>query len=243
MTVNINTEVSNMSNLQESPVWADGIYQLTDETPVLGKQENVPGGGPSNVQAEQLANRTQWLKSNLLSIPDYREYTFYTSSDDPDGTIAGLAGTPDGKQFRVAQGSDADSSFIYYLNNSGVAVEVAKLPGQGAIEALIALINALELRVAPIQESPDALLDIVSRNGLRPFKIDDDNGETSLSLIARLLTGDSGLNFSGNILDNNAPEGWLFLIYAKNGLVIAGVKEDGTKVGWGGSDSGGGQAG
>ena len=54
-----------MSNLQESPVWVDGIYQLTDETPVLGKQNNVPGGGPSNLQAEQLANRTAFLKQGL----------------------------------------------------------------------------------------------------------------------------------------------------------------------------------
>ncbi|HBZ0442205.1 TPA: hypothetical protein MJB25_08150, partial [Klebsiella pneumoniae] len=54
-----------MSNLQESPVWVDEIYQLTDETPVLGKQNNVPGGGPSNLQAEQLANRTAFLKQGL----------------------------------------------------------------------------------------------------------------------------------------------------------------------------------
>ncbi|WEF26264.1 hypothetical protein PYR66_12990 [Klebsiella aerogenes] len=45
------------------------------------------------------------------------------------------------------------------------------------------------------------------------------------------------------MIDNNAPDGWLFLIYSRNGLVIAGVKEDGTKVGWGGSGGGGGQAG
>ncbi|MGS4818169.1 right-handed parallel beta-helix repeat-containing protein [Raoultella terrigena] len=65
MTVNINTEVSNMSNLPESPVWVDGIYQLTDETPVLGKQEKVLGVGPSNLQAQQLADRTLYLKSAI----------------------------------------------------------------------------------------------------------------------------------------------------------------------------------
>lgn len=54
-----------MSNLQESPVWVDGIYQLTDETPVLGKVAEMPGNGPSNLQAEQLANRTQYLKAGL----------------------------------------------------------------------------------------------------------------------------------------------------------------------------------
>jgi hypothetical protein len=68
MTGNINTEVSNMSNLQEEPVWVDSIYQLTTETPVLGKQEDIPGNGPANLQAEQLANRTQYLKVGLDTL-------------------------------------------------------------------------------------------------------------------------------------------------------------------------------
>ncbi|MGO0671482.1 hypothetical protein ACTO4W_27990, partial [Klebsiella michiganensis] len=159
----------------------------------------------------------------------------------------------------AAAQADADAGNIsvgstaYYRSpdDSALAIEVMNVGGtleatglrMISKEYVDALVDAIYERIKPLQSSPDALFDIVSRNGLRLFKIDDDNGETSLSLIARLLTGDSGLNFSGNILDNNAPEGWLFLIYAKNGLVIAGVKEDGTKVGWGGSDSGGGQAG
>ncbi|HBW8255899.1 TPA: hypothetical protein MFH99_005173, partial [Klebsiella pneumoniae] len=122
-----------MSNLQESPVWVDEIYELNDETPVLGKVEGVPGAGPSNLQAEQLANRTQWLKQSLESISDYREYTFYPSSEDPDGTLAGLAATPDGKMFRVAQGLNDYLAFIYYLNDSGTAIPLTALIGRGAI--------------------------------------------------------------------------------------------------------------
>ncbi|WP_407245128.1 hypothetical protein [Klebsiella pneumoniae] len=153
---------------------------------------------------------------------------------------ADIANIPDGSATYV-RSTDDRALADEYINNGG-ALEPT---GRRMIskEYVDALVDAIYERIKPLQSSPDALFDIVSRNGLRLFKIDDDNGETSLSLIARLLTGDSGLNFSGNILDNNAPEGWLFLIYAKNGLVIAGVKEDGTKVGWGGSDSGGGQAG
>ncbi|EPG7345272.1 hypothetical protein [Klebsiella pneumoniae] len=153
---------------------------------------------------------------------------------------ADIANIPDGSATYV-RSTDDSALADEYINNGG-ALEPT---GRRMIskEYVDALVDAIYERIKPLQSSPDALFDIVSRNGLRLFKIDDDNGETSLSLIARLLTGDSGLNFSGNILDNNAPEGWLFLIYAKNGLVIAGVKEDGTKVGWGGSDSGGGQAG
>lgn len=135
MTGNINTEVSNMSNLQGSPVWVDGIYQLTDETPVLGAQENVPGNGPSNVQAEQLANRTQYLKAFMESIADGKEYTFFKTASDPDGTLAGLQATENGKVFRVAQGDEGNSSFIYYYNN-GIAVEISRLASDNAIREI-----------------------------------------------------------------------------------------------------------
>ncbi|MDM9302310.1 hypothetical protein [Klebsiella quasipneumoniae] len=131
-----------MSNLQETPFWVDQIYQLTEDTPVLGKQENVPGDGPSNLQAQQLANRTQWLKKSLESISDYREYTFYPSPEDPDGTIAGRAATPDGKMFRVADGvGDNPYSFSYYLNNSGTAELVAVEINGKILLPLLALLS------------------------------------------------------------------------------------------------------
>lgn len=57
-----------MSTLNESPVWVEDIYQLTEDTFVLGKEENVPGDGPSNTQAQQLANRTAYLKGVVDGI-------------------------------------------------------------------------------------------------------------------------------------------------------------------------------
>ncbi|HBZ1575616.1 TPA: hypothetical protein MJG37_28750, partial [Klebsiella pneumoniae] len=153
MTASINTEVSNMSNLNETPVWEEGIYQLTAETPVLGKQMNVSGDGPSNLQAQQLANRTQWLKLLVESASDYREFTFYTTESDPDGTIAGLANTPSGKFFRVAQGISGEYSFIYYLNNSGIAQKVAILPGQRNIELISETVQRLMTALHIVAES------------------------------------------------------------------------------------------
>lgn len=48
-------------------------------------------------------------------------------------TTAGLAGTTNGQYFRVPQGVGNVLAFRYYKNNSGVALEVAEYPGQGAI--------------------------------------------------------------------------------------------------------------
>ncbi|HDU1554407.1 TPA: spore coat protein CotH, partial [Klebsiella pneumoniae] len=72
-----------MSNLPETPSWESGIHQLEE-----ADRAKAGPGGVLNVQANQLANRTRWLKALVESAQDYREYTFYKSESDPDGTIA-----------------------------------------------------------------------------------------------------------------------------------------------------------
>ncbi|MDQ4169280.1 hypothetical protein, partial [Pseudomonas aeruginosa] len=46
-----------MANLPETPDYSGGVYQIETSDPVLGGP-----GGISNRQAEQLGNRTAWLK-------------------------------------------------------------------------------------------------------------------------------------------------------------------------------------
>ncbi|HID2663097.1 sialate O-acetylesterase [Klebsiella pneumoniae] len=112
-----------MTKISETSRWEDDIYQVK-------RGDKVEGGaaGVANIQARQLAARTRWLKGQLESAQDYREYTFYKSESDPDGTITGLANTPSRKIFRVTQGLNDDLAFIYYLNDNGTAVPVASLP-------------------------------------------------------------------------------------------------------------------
>ncbi|POT29826.1 tail fiber domain-containing protein [Citrobacter braakii] len=59
-----------MSKLEENAEWTSTIYELTEDTPVLGKKHNLPDSGPSNLQAIQLANRTQWLKAQFEFLAD-----------------------------------------------------------------------------------------------------------------------------------------------------------------------------
>lgn len=117
-----------MANLSETTAWESGIHQLEESD-----RAKAGPGGVLNTQASQLANRTRWLKVQVESVTDYREYTFFKTSSDPDGTISGLEGTPPGKIFRVAQGSADVLAFIYYLNDEGVALNISNLPGIGAI--------------------------------------------------------------------------------------------------------------
>lgn len=59
-----------MSNLTEEAVWEEGVYQLETTDPVKGG-----AGGISNRQAEQLANRTVYLKLKI------DELDFYTTEE------------------------------------------------------------------------------------------------------------------------------------------------------------------
>ncbi|HGO4289291.1 TPA: SGNH/GDSL hydrolase family protein [Klebsiella quasipneumoniae subsp. similipneumoniae] len=123
---------SDMTKITETIKWADEIYQIA-------RLDKVEGGatGTANIQAKQLAARTQFLKTMLEGFTDYRESTFFKTAEDSDGTIAGRAATPAGKIFRVAQGPEADESFIFYLNADGVAVPVAFYAGKGYVDRRI----------------------------------------------------------------------------------------------------------
>lgn len=54
-----------MANLPETPDYPAGVYQLETSDPVLGG-----AGGIANRQAEQLANRTAWLKAKIDAFLD-----------------------------------------------------------------------------------------------------------------------------------------------------------------------------
>ncbi|HBV3344971.1 TPA: hypothetical protein MDU19_004523, partial [Klebsiella pneumoniae] len=117
-----------MANLPENPSWESGIHQLEE-----AERAKAGPGGVLNVPASQLANRTKWLRAQIESAQDYREYTFFKTETDPDGTIAGRANTPDGMMFRVVQGLNDALSFIYYLHYQGLAIPLTALLGRGSI--------------------------------------------------------------------------------------------------------------
>lgn len=121
-----------MSNLPEQPAWESGIHQLEESD-----RAKAGPGGVLNIPPTQLANRTRWLKSQLESISDYREYTFFKTESDPDGTISGLQATPSGKLFRVSQGEGDELAFKYFLNDNGIAVPDTVMIGQGSISNAI----------------------------------------------------------------------------------------------------------
>lgn len=129
-----------MSNLPESPSWEAVIHQLEES-----ERAKAGPGGVLNIASGQLANRTQYLKAVIESIADGKDHTFYKTAADPTGTIAGINGTESGKVFRVAQGANEVLSFIYYLNDSGVAKILSVLIGQGAVTNNVRFFDSVQL--------------------------------------------------------------------------------------------------
>ncbi|MFS7179480.1 hypothetical protein AB6846_03820, partial [Serratia proteamaculans] len=82
--------------------------------------------------AEVYAQQAKQSAEDAQNIADAN--TYYITPEDPDGTIAGLAGTPDGKSFRVGLG--AGKGFKTYMNANGVAVEISESAGADSVTQL-----------------------------------------------------------------------------------------------------------
>ncbi|SXE31145.1 hypothetical protein [Klebsiella variicola] len=191
-----------MSNLPEQPAWESGIHQLEESD-----RAKAGPGGILNLQASQLANRTNWLRILVESASDYREYTFYKSESDPDGTIAGLANTPDEKMFRVAQGSDSEASFVYYLNHAGVAMKVAEMPGQGSIAKLNETVSELAEKI--VFDDSDSIY----------FSVIDSEGNV-IGVVRRNSTGNAVIEFKNHALADQSLDG-IFLTDADGTVKFA----------------------
>ncbi|EIV9525856.1 hypothetical protein MBN47_000086 [Klebsiella aerogenes] len=164
----------------------------------------------------------------LRELLSFKNATF-TASD-------GLAGTADGQNFYVY--TDLTRFFVREFTNVKGKAEATDniLPAP-------ALLDFLAQKTSGLQTTPDAIFDVVTANGVRPFLIRDDDGAALFEMLAKLVTGDDGLQFGGNIIDGHAPEGWVWVNYSANGVIIAGARDDGTTVGLGGGQSGGGESG
>lgn len=105
--------------------------QVAAQASQLAAQGSASSAEDSAVNAEVLANNASISadaaaqSASLAESVVENDRTFAT-------TAAGIAGTTAGQYFRVPQGVGAARSFLYYLNNSGVALAVAETVGYQA---------------------------------------------------------------------------------------------------------------
>ncbi|UMO90223.1 hypothetical protein HP572_17995 [Pectobacterium sp. PL64] len=126
-----------MANLPEQKEWIDGIYQLETSDPVIGGP-----GGISNRQAEQLANRTAYLKEQQEKTG--ADLVSHTKAADPHTQYApklspALTGTPTAPTAAAGVNNAQIATTAYVM--AAIAALVNGSPG--ALDTLKELATAL----------------------------------------------------------------------------------------------------
>lgn len=83
-----------MATLQESAIFEEGIFQLEKSTPPLGGAPvfsgSTPTAGHANAQAQQLANRTRFLKQRTEGLDTYKVLADYNSLRNYSGSATSV---------------------------------------------------------------------------------------------------------------------------------------------------------
>ncbi|EPK6064449.1 hypothetical protein WJC00_005422, partial [Klebsiella pneumoniae] len=133
-------------------------------------------------------------------------------------------------QADIANNPEGSTTYYRSPDDSALAIEVMnvggtlqptgrKMPSSQAVDSVRGLIDSQG-------ENP---FSVVFKNGLSPFGYKD--GRLYADEFQKLYSSDAGLEFGGSIIDNNPPDGWRFVIYYRNGLVMCGQRNDGTMIG------------
>lgn len=106
-------------------------FEKIDEavSTTVSSKEITVAARDETVAARDIAKASAEIAQNIADAN-----TFYISTNDPDGTIAGLSNTPSGQSFRVGQGPGR--GFKYYFNDNGSAIEISESAGQAALTNL-----------------------------------------------------------------------------------------------------------
>lgn len=141
-----------MADLIETPTWTPGIYQLEEEDLVLGGAE-----GTDNVQAKQLANRTQFLKALCETLGAEKQPLDATLT-----ALASLVGAADKIAYFTGDDTAALTSLTAYVRTLlGAADAAAARNTLGAISQadLDALVNGAPGYLNQLNEFAAALGD------------------------------------------------------------------------------------
>lgn len=185
--------------LPESPVWEDSIFRIELDTPVLGGEN-----GPDNWQAQQLANRTQFLKLETVRLNDLTmsATAAYDSKETAQKAI------DDGIETRRFFTVWSDSGLYWtekYENINGIATPTGDTLASGAYvfkfgyqanEAFKRSRNIANINDAYDEFGHKIIGGIATKTGQVPFYINN-RGDTSLSGLKVIkMPGGSGLVYT-----------------------------------------------
>lgn len=189
-----------MANLPETPDYPAGVYQLETSDPVLGG-----AGGIANRQAEQLGNRTAWLKAKIDAFLD--------------GTVAVLKATKLATA-RTLSISGAGNGSVDFDGSANVNIALT-LADSGAVAGTFpkVTVNAKGLVTsgAPLSggDIPSNLALAGSPSAQTPAQFDSDGSLATTEFVQRALGNFSGQSsYSASTQLAAADAGKLILISA-----------------------------
>ena len=227
----------------------DGLTEAASNT-LAAATEAVASTEQSVILTSQARDEAVNAAASAQNVADAN--TFYITPDDPDGTIAGLAGTPAGKIFRVPQGVNSNESFRYYLNDNGAAVEKASMVGTALVETTLRVAEGVDKRTQGILSSKKSkyAFEIVDKDGkaiiysnqegkfffpggasIKGLETDEFDvpeiraGNANIETISTSVSLAVGLN----ILTPNKSNRYLYAETDSIGHVLWGTLKDGTK--------------
>lgn len=184
-----------MTDLPENASWPAGIYQIEQTDPVLGGPPNLAAGaGIANVQAEQLAKRTAWLKQEITELLATQISTWngITGGGTLDG---GLTLTADFADWGEAQAGTSASKVMSALRVKQ-AIDAAIDALVGAAPAQMDTLNELAAAITENGDTSSALTALIAS------KLDAAT-YTPQDILAKLL----GVDGTGSGLDADKLDG------------------------------------
>jgi hypothetical protein len=150
-----------MTNLPEASDWVAGIYQIEQTDPVLGGPPNIEtGAGIANVQAQQLADRTAWLKAQIAAAVAF-VITTGTGLNGGGAIDGGLTLSADLADQAVAEAGSNNLQLMTALRTKQ-AIDVAINALVGAAPAQLDTLNELATAIADNGDTSAALTALIA---------------------------------------------------------------------------------
>jgi hypothetical protein len=187
-----------MTNLPEVADWVAGIYQIEQTDPVLGGPPNIEtGAGIANVQAQQLADRTAWLKAQIAAAVAF-VITTGTGLSGGGPIDGGLTLSADLADQAVAEAGSNNLQLMTALRTKQ-AIDVAIEALVGAAPAQLDTLNELAVAIAENGDTSAAMTALIGT------KLNSAN-YTAADVLTKLLTVDGvGSGLDADKLGGNGP--------------------------------------
>jgi hypothetical protein len=183
-----------MTNLPEVADWIAGIYQIEQTDPVLGGPPNLEtGAGIANVQAQQLAERTAWLKEQIAAA---------VATVIATGTGLNGGGAFDGG---LTLSADLAGQTVAEAGSNNLQLMTALRTKQAIDVAINALVGAAPAQLDTLNELAEAITSngdtSAALTALIAAKLDAAN-YTAADIMAKLKTVDgNGSGLDADLLD------------------------------------------